>query len=123
MEKEKEQKKAIFKKRLYVWVLNTIRLVDSLPKKQSLEVIGKQLIRSSTSVLANYVEAYAASSKKDHINFFNHSLKSANESKVWLALIQDLHISSKKEVSALLNEITEIANIFASSIITMRGKH
>ena len=84
--------------------------------------MGKQLLRSGTSILANYVEANSASSKKDFINFFTHSLKSANESKVWLALLRDTSRGDKVELEWLLKELTEICNIIASSILTMKGK-
>lgn len=83
-----------FKARIYVWMLGIIRYVDALPKDMSSQIFAKQLIRSSTSVIANYVEADSASSKKDFINFFTYSLKSANESKVWLALIKDTNRAS-----------------------------
>lgn len=85
-------------------------------------VIVKQLIRSGTSILANYVEAQSASSKKDFINFFTYALKSANESKVWLALLRDFKNRKDKELTWLLDELHEIANILASSILTMKGK-
>ncbi len=71
-----------FKKRLYSWVLRLIKFIDKLPKDSVCGIISKQLLRSGTSILANYIEANSASSKKDFINFFTHSLKSANESKV-----------------------------------------
>ncbi|MDD3888139.1 MAG: four helix bundle protein, partial [Patescibacteria group bacterium] len=63
------------------------------------DIISKQLLRSGTSILANYVEANSASSKKDFINFFTHSLKSANESKVWLTLLRDLNKGNKKSLN------------------------
>ena len=86
------------------------------------QIMGKQLLRSGTSVLANYIEATSASSKKDFINFFTYSLKSANESKVWLTLLKDVGKGEKGELVWLLSELVEIANIFASSIITLKGK-
>ena len=86
------------------------------------EVMGKQLLRSGTSILANYIEAQSASSKKDFINFFTHSLKSANESKVWLALLRDTNKGEKKGLDRALDELSEIAKIPASSILTMKGK-
>lgn len=122
MENDKSKFKSEFKKRLYSFVLRIIAFIDSVPKGMSQEVIGKQLLRSSTSVLANYVEANSASSKKDFINFFTYSLKSANESKVWLALLRDTGKGSKKEVQYLLEECNEIANVIASSILTLKGK-
>ena len=85
-------------------------------------VMGKQLLRSGTSILANYIEANSASSRKDFINFFTHSLKSANESKVWLSLLKDTNKGDLKELKWLLDELIEISNILASSILTLKGK-
>jgi len=122
MENDKAKFKNDFKKRIYAWVLRLIRFTDKLPKDSVCQVMGKQLLRSGTSILANYIEANSASSKKDFINFFTHSLKSANESKVWLCLLRDTDKGDKKEIGWLLDELVEIANIIASSIITLKGK-
>lgn len=111
-----------FKKRLYVWVLDLIKFIDSLPKDSVCNVMGKQLLRSGTSVLANYVEANSASSKKDFINFFTYSLKSSNESKVWLSLLKDTGKGNIENIEKLLKELIEISNIIASGIITLKGK-
>ena len=80
--------KAAFKERVYAFVLRLIKFIDTLPRDSVCDIMGRQLLRSDTSILANYVEAGSASSKKDFINFFNHALKSSNESKVWLALLR-----------------------------------
>jgi len=99
-----------------------IKFIDKLPKDSVCNVIGKQLLRSGTSVLANYIEANSASSKKDFINFFTHSLKSANESKVWLTLLRDTEKGDVSELEWLLSELVQIANIIASSILKMKGR-
>ncbi len=112
--------KQMFKRRLYAWVLRLVRFTDKLPKDLSSSIISKQLVRSGTSVLANYVEAGSASSKKEFILFFNHSLKSANESKMWLTLLRDSKKGNPREINALLIEMTEISKVLASSIITLR---
>jgi four helix bundle protein len=122
MENDKSNFKIEYKKRLYSWVLKLIKYIDGLPKSNVNDVMGKQLLRSGTSVLANYVEASSASSKRDFINFFTHALKSANESKVWLTLFRDLDKGEKGEQEWLLAELIEIANILASSILTLKGK-
>jgi four helix bundle protein len=122
MENDNVKFKNEFKKRLYNWVLRLIKFIDKLPKDSICNVLGKQLLRSGTSILANYIEANSSSSKKDFINFFTHSLKSANESKVWLALLRDTSKGNKDEIKWLLNELIEIANILASSILTLKGK-
>jgi len=122
MENDKSKFKNDFKKRLYSWVLRLIKFIDKLPKDSVCAVMGKQLLRSGTSVLANYAEANSASSKKDFINFFTHSLKSANESKIWLALLRDTEKGDEAELSWLLDELVEVANVLASSILTMKGR-
>jgi four helix bundle protein len=122
MENDREKFKIEFKQRLYNWVLRLIKFIDRLPKDSVCQIMSKQLMRSGTSILANYVEAGSASSKKDFTNFFNHSLKSANESKVWLELLRDSEKGDKIEIEWLLNELTQIANILASSILTLKGK-
>lgn len=99
-----------------------VKLINNLPKNSTNQVIGKQLLRSGTSILANYIEAQSASSKKDFINFFTYSLKSANESKVWLALIRDTNQNEAPKISWFLKELAEISNILASSLLTLKNK-
>jgi len=111
-----------FKNRLYNWVLRLIKFIDKLPKDSVCGVMGKQLLRSGTSILANYVEANSASSKKDFINFFTHSLKSSNESKIWLTLLRDTGKGNQTELDWLLKELIEISNVLASSILTLKGR-
>ena len=101
---------------------DSIKFVDSLPNKRSCWIIGDQYLRSSTSVGANIVEAQASSSRKDFINFFTHVLKSSNESKVWLSLLRDTDKGDRVELKWLLNELIEISNVIASSILTLKGK-
>jgi four helix bundle protein len=122
MQNDSAKFKNEFKKRLYNWVLRLIKFIDKLPKDSIRNVLGRQLLRSGTSILANYIEANSASSKKDFINFFTHSLKSANESKVWLALLRDTQKGDQDELRWLFKELIEIANIIASSILTLKGK-
>ena len=64
MKNDKEKFKGDFKDRIYKFVLQLIKFVDGLTKDNSSQVIGRQLLRSGTSVGANHVEAQAASSKK-----------------------------------------------------------
>lgn len=118
MSKENED----FKRRLYNFVLRLLKFLNKLSSNPVTKVLVDQLIRSGTSILGNYIEAYASSSRKDYTNFFHHCLKSANESKVWLALLRDTSNGDKKEIEWLINELKEISKIFASSILTLKGK-
>ena len=107
MQNDKEKIKKEFKKRLYDFTLRLIEFLDKLPDDNVSRRIGDQLLRSGTSIIGNY---------------FNTSLKSANESKLWLALLRDSKRAKGGEVLWFLDELDEVANIFASSILTLRGK-
>jgi len=71
---------------------------------------------------ASIIEAQASPSRKNFTNFFNHALKSANESKYWLELFKDSGKADKEIIEPLLQEAKEIANILGSSMLTLRGK-
>lgn len=114
--------KTEFKKRLYKFVLKMIEFIDKLPNDNVSKRISDQLLRSGTSILGNYIEGQSASSKKDFVNFFNHSLKSANESKLWFAILRDSKRVKNGEAEWFLKELKEIASIFASSILTLKGR-
>jgi four helix bundle protein len=85
MQNDKSKFKKEFKRRLYNFTLKTIEFLDSLPNDNVSRRLSDQLLRSSTSIIGNYIEGQAASSKKDFINYFNTSLKSSNESKLWFS--------------------------------------
>ena len=116
------EKNEQFKKRIYKFTLDLIKTVEKLPRDPVPRVIFDQLIRSVTSICANYIEAYAASSRRDFTNYFNHSLKSTNESKFWVALLRDSSKMEAKQANKFLAELEEISKILGSSILTLRGK-
>ena len=122
MQNDKSKIKNEFKKRLYNLVLKLIELLDRLPNDSVSRRLGDQLLRSGTSIIGNYIEGQSASSKKDFTNYFNTSLKSANESKLWLALLRDSKRIKSEESDWFLRELDEIGKIFASSILTLKGK-
>lgn len=122
MQNDKLKFKKDFKKRLYAFTLKLVEFIDKLPNDNVSRRIGDQLLRSGTSIIGNYIEGQAASSKKDFTNYFNTSLKSANESKLWLALLRDSGRAKAEDVYWFLGELDEIGNIFASSILTLKGR-
>ena len=122
MQNDKVKFKTEFKRRLYSFILKLIEIIENLPKDRVCYILGDQLLRSSTSILGNYIEGQAASSKKDFIKYFEISLKTANESKVWLAILRDRNKISRDKAEWYINELNEISNIFGSSILTLKGK-
>ena len=122
MQNDREKFKKEFKTRVYRFILRLVKFIDKLPKDTSSQIFAKQILRSGTSIGANYIEAQDSSSKKDFTNFFHHSLKSANETKFWLAILRDTGKCEENEAETLLAELTEIANILGSSILTLKGR-
>ena len=122
MQSGSEKFKIEFKRRLYGFTLQLIKFIDRLPADGVIRRLADQLLRSGTSVIANYVEGQSASSRKDYTNYFTTSLKSANESKLWLSLLKDSGRAKDADVTQLLRELDEISKIFASSILTLKGK-
>ena len=123
MKNDKERFKKEFRQRITKYIVRLIKFMDSLPKSDPVcRIIGDQLTRSGTSFGANYIEAQAASSKKDFIVFFHYCLKSCNESVFWLEMLRDTDRGDKAEIGYLLKELQEISSIFAYSLLTLKGK-
>ena len=89
--------------------------ISRIPKSISTIEDGKQLIRSSGSVGANYIEANEAISKKDFIHRIKICRKEAKESQYWLRLIT-VDTTLKEEVNELLQEAIELTKIFGSMV-------
>ena len=122
MENDRAKFKIDFKKRLYGFTLKLIEFLDKMPNDNVSKRIGDQLLRSGTSVISNYVEGLSASSKREFTNYLNISLKSANESKLWLALLRDSKRVDGDKTKWFFSELDEISKILASSLLTLRGK-
>lgn len=110
------------KDRTYKFALLAIKFISKLPNKRLYWIIGDQLLRSATSIGANIIEAKGASSKKDFINFYSYSLKSANETIYWLSLLRDAKTLKTDYFEILIKEAEELAKMIAASIITMKSK-
>ncbi len=108
--------------RLYKYSLAIIKLLEKLPHQRVYWVIADQLLRSATSMGANVVEAKSASSRRDFIKFYEIALKSANETKYWLALLRDGTSVDKTAVFPLIVEVNELANILAVCLLRLKGK-
>ncbi len=84
------------------------------------QVINSCEAGQASWVITSKVRPQAA--KEIFTNYFNIALKSANESKLWLALLRDSKRVKPGDVEWFLQEVGEISNIFASSILTLKGK-
>ena len=111
-----------FKKRTKDIALRIIKVVESLPKSWSAGVIGKQLLRSGTSVGANYRAACRSKSVADIINKLAIVEEEADESMFWIELLIEGGIIPATKLSALYDDIDEIVAMTVASIKTMKIK-
>jgi len=113
-----------FKKRIYIWTIKLTRFLRGQAEKRDrvLWCIVDQLVRSGTSIGANYVEAIGSPSKKDFRKFLSYSLKSGNESKYWLAVMRDTYVFEREDLNWLIDELVQITNILGKSVSTMYKK-
>ncbi len=112
------------KRRSFRFSLEIIKLLEILSKNRNYitEILGKQLLRSGTSIGANIVEGQSAASKKEFANFYKIALKSANETKFWICILRDSYEELKVRCEELLEEAIELSNMLGSSVLTLKGK-
>lgn len=122
MQNSNSEFKIEFKKRLYIFVLKILKLVQSIESKTVSRILVDQVVRSATSILANFVEGQASSSRREFVNFMQISLKSANETKVWITLLRDTGTITVEDSVIILKENIEIAKVLASIVISTKGK-
>ena len=102
------------------FALRIIKLYQSLPKSGEAQVIGKQILRSGTSVGAQYREACRAKSPADFVNMMGGGLKELDETAYWLELLVEGEIISAAKLADLQKETNELTAIFVSSINTSK---
>ncbi len=113
----------LFKRRTKRVALDVISLVESLPASRTANVIGRQLIRSGTSIGANYRAACRGKSKADLLFKLSIVEEEADETVYWLELLIESHIVSTARVAALLKETDEIIAMIVASIKTLRERN
>lgn len=110
----------ILKKRTFDFALTTFKTVDLLKKSAANEVMGRQLIRSASSVGTNYRAACKAKSSPDFINKLKIVEEESDESVYWLELIKSYNKIEDSEFEKILIESKELEKIFAASAITAK---
>jgi four helix bundle protein len=111
-----------FKYRTKNLALRTIRLVESLPLNTSTNILGKQLLRSATSVGANYRAACRAKSTADLINKLSIVEEEADESMYWLELLIETGFVREERLAGLKKDFDEVVAMIVASIKTLRSK-
>jgi four helix bundle protein len=115
MASEYEIWKAEFRKRTKAFASATIRFFCTLPKNRTeVAVLGKQLLRSGTSVAANYRETSRARSDSEFVSKIDQCAQEADESMLWLELLRDDCGIRSEQLDWLLNEADELVAIFVT---------
>jgi four helix bundle protein len=104
------------------FALRIVRLYSSLPKTTEAQVIGKQVLRSGTSVGAHYREACRAKSNADFINKVEGGLQELEETQYWLELLTQAKIMSIDKIQLLLKESDELIAIFVTMVKKIKAK-
>ena len=110
------------KKRSKAIGLAAIKLVDELPNKPAAWIIAKQILRSSTSIGANYRAAYRAKSTRDWIYKLKIVEEEADETIYWLEVLQESGMLSSASTQQLASETNEVLSIVVSSINSTRAR-
>ncbi len=110
------------KKRTKHFALRVIRLVEVLPKTRTAQVIGNQLLRSATSVAANYRAACRARSQANFVYKLGLVEEEADESLFWLEMVVETDLMPAARVQDLTQEADELTAIFVASRKTAKKK-
>ncbi len=110
------------KQRTKQFALRVLKLADALPKTRSGNAIAAQIVRSGTSVAANYRALCRAKSRADFINKTSIVEEEADESCFWLELLIDAGLLGIRRVQPLLQEADEITAILVASRKTATGR-
>ena len=108
------------KNRTKAYALRIIKLYQALPKNSEAQVLGKQILRSGTSVGAQYREACRAKSQADFISKMEGSLQELDETGYWLELLVESNIVSAERLTDLQKENDELTAIFVASVKTAK---
>ena len=102
--------------------MRIIKLVEALPKGRTADVIGRQLLRSGTSVGANYHSACRAKSTADFVSKMGIVEEEADESLFWMELLGEAELMDEQRLQDLMKEADELLSITISSIRTARAR-
>ena len=109
-------------RRTKAFAVRTIKFVSGLPKNKVTDVIGYQLLKSATSVGANYREANRAESRDDFIHKIAIVEKEAAETRYWFELCQETEIGGIEDREWLMGESGELLAIFTSIGKSTKGR-
>ena len=110
------------RKRTKAYALRIIKLYTVLPKTTEAQVIGKQFLRSGTSVGAHYHEAYRSRSDAEYVSKVSVAVQELEETTYWLELLTEADIMPDSRLADLLKETSELIAIFVTGIKKIKDR-
>lgn len=107
--------------RTKLFAVNVINRADSLPRTRTADIVGRQLVRSATSVGANYRAVCRAKSTADFIAKMSIVEEEADESIYWMELLTECGVTAPDDFKSLILEADQIVAMTIASIKTARG--
>jgi four helix bundle protein len=102
------------------FAIRIIRLFRVLKQPEEARVIGRQLLRSGTSIAANYRAVCRARSRAEFVSKMGVVVEEADETVFWLELLVESEILPKTRLAPLIDEATQLVSIFSASLKTAR---
>jgi len=109
------------KRRTKTFALRVIRVFKALPRNEEARTLGKQLLRSGTSVAANYRAVCRSRSKAEFLARLAVVVEEIDETVLWLELLADPEIFPRERLKELQGEANELLAIFVTSQLTAKG--
>ena len=113
--------KEIFQKRTMDLATRIIQMVNTMPHTDVAKILGNQIVRSSSSVGANYRATCRGKSKGDFINKLKIVEEEADETLFWLDMIENSGIIKGEKLISLKSEMNEIVGMVVASLKTLRA--
>jgi four helix bundle protein len=113
---EEHLRESDLRERTKQFAVRIIRMFSALPRSTETQVLGKQVLRSGTSVGANYREAFRGRSRAEFIAKCGDSLPELEETSYWLELLVDSKVVKGEKLSALRQECDELIAIFVTVV-------
>jgi four helix bundle protein len=110
------------KKRTKQFGLRVIKMTGVLPPSRAAGVIGRQLLRSGTSVGANYRSACRGRTKPDFISKAGIAIEEADEALYWMEMLVEAGIMPRDKLASLMREADELVAILTASVKTARSR-
>ena len=107
----------------YAFAVRCVKLYKYLSEEKQDYTIGKQLLRSGTSIGANVKEAIRGYSKADFTSKMSISLKEASETEYWVEILRDTGYITEQQADSMLNDCTELIKMLMTIIKTSQGKN